>query len=486
MPYVSLIFDLGKTNKKALVFDEALNCLEEQQVSIPEVQGAEGLLYDDAAAMSDWMDGVLATYCHSKKYTLRAVNITTFGATVAHLQADGNLACPIFSYLCRIPEAVYREFVEFISALPGGFARLATPPLPHLLNVGTQLFWLSKTQPEMTRRITRTLFLPQYLVYRLTGRAFSEATSLGCHTALWDFQAQSIYQPVIEKTGWTDKLPPLAPVETYIPLLDTYQNGRAETPIVAGTGLHDSSSALIPFRRALGEDFVLLSTGTWIIAQNPGAPFRLSATDLAEDRLYYLTPEQAPVRAARLFAGREHDLQLKRITRHFGRPPAWQHAEVERFLPAFFSEIAERMLKPAVLSGSGPFPNWPAGEWDLTAFASPEEAYARLCLDLAVLTHYCTESVSTEQTDAVVIDGGFARNTWFVRLLAMLQAPQSVYATDLPQATALGAALMVHPAWATLPSPEQLVALTQIEATPVAGLRIYAERFLNAVRDKCT
>ena len=50
------------------------------------------------------------------------------------------------------------------------------------------------------------------------------------------------------------------------------------TRIKIGVGIHDSSSALLPYVRSVKKTFVLVSTGTWSISLNP-----FSKTHLTED-----------------------------------------------------------------------------------------------------------------------------------------------------------------------------------------------------------
>ncbi len=481
MQDVMLIFDLGKSNKKMLVYDENLQLLQQSQTMIPEKEEASGYLVDDVPAIWQWMAQEVETLHRSRQFRLRAMNITTFGATIAHLNEGGALAVPVISYAHDPGEQVDRAFREWMENLPGGFARHATPPLPQFLNVGKQLFYLRRRQPEIANRIHTSLFLPQYFVYKLSGQKLTEPTSYGCHTGLWDFQQMRPSAAALSGLDWREKMPPLAlPAETAFPLageLATQLNPDA--PIWVGSGLHDSSSALVPYLLALKEGFALISTGTWIIILNPDARFRLTEEDLQRDRLYYLTPDARPVRAARLFAGREHERQLQRIEKHFGKKPDTQHQDIERFLPEFFAETRPRGLEPEVLPGSGPFPNRPAGEWDLSAFAHAEEAYARLCLDLAVLTDYCFSEVASEKTQRVVIDGGFAKNPWFVKVLAMLMQPRQVFTAEVPQATSLGAAMLIQPHWSGAPiDADAVLNLRPVAAKPLPGLRVYAEHFL--------
>ena len=489
MQDVSLVFDIGKTNKKLILFDQNLRVVHESSVNIPEISGKNGLIYDDLPHMLQWLDDALQEIGAQTDFAVRAINVTTFGATVVHVHEAGDPATPVYSYLSDPGEAFHQKYLDHFSELPGGFARLATPPLGMFLNAAKQLYWLTNEHSGLAANIHQTLFLPQFIIAHLTGKSFSEATSLGCHTGLWDFEQSQLSEPALSAAQWRDKLPDLLPENAVLSLKPAYrQRFHGEQNILVGTGLHDSSSALVPFSRALSnEHFVLLSTGTWIIAQNPGAEFNLSERDLAEDRLYYLTPQRKPVRAARLFAGREHEVQLERIANYFGRAPepasTASARAVEAFLHGFFAESGERALVPETLHGSGPFPNCHSGNWDLSQFESAEEAYARLCLDLAALTSYCIDSVASEETTKVVVDGGFVRNAWFTHLLAMLQAPREVVLTEVPQATAMEAALMLHIHWAGQASAAFSLDLQPITAEPVTGLRLYAERFLANLQD---
>ncbi len=476
-----LAFDVGKTNKKAVLFDASLRVMRIREVEILEQSPGHGLLADDVAAIEQWMLDELRAVASEGDIRLRAINIATFGATVAHLDAHNALACPVYSYECDPGEAIDQQFREIVSRLEGGFHRRATPPLPQFLNVAKQLLWLNRSRPDVAQRIRTTLFLPQYFAFRLSGSACSEPTGFGCHTGLWDFERMQPDEELLTQLGWRNRFPALVdPLRIGFPLSPSLASatGLEAKATVVGSGLHDSSSALLPYELALQDDFVLVSTGTWIVVLNPGAPFRLSDEDLRRDRLYYLSPRRQPVRASRLFAGREHDVQLQRIEAHFGRSPQ-PTGDVAPLLPGFFAEPAFRGLRPQVLSGSGPFPHYPVREWDLSAFDSAEEAYARLCLDLAVLVDYCISEVATERIRQVVIDGGFARNPWFTQILAMLQQPTPVMVAEVPQATALGAALAVRSAMGgELPPMDALLHLHPIEAQVLPGLRLYAEHLL--------
>ena len=90
--------------------------------------------------------------------------------------------------------------------------------------------------------------------------------------------------------------------------------------ICIGVGLHDSSSALIPYLINFQEPFVLLSTGTWCISLNPFNNTSLNKHELGNDCLCYLTYQGNPVKASRLFAGYEHEQQTKRLAEYYKIP----------------------------------------------------------------------------------------------------------------------------------------------------------------------
>src|SRR5205085_1325657 len=90
--------------------------------------------------------------------------------------------------------------------------------------------------------------------------------------------------------------------------------------IYSGIGLHDSSSALIPYLATESEPFCLLSTGTWGITLNPFNHSPLTTNELAQDCLCYISYQGHPVKASRLFSGHFHDEQAAALAAYFKKP----------------------------------------------------------------------------------------------------------------------------------------------------------------------
>ena len=272
------------------------------------------------------------------------------------------------------------------------------------------------TFQEFWPEVFRALHFPNYLASLFTGQLNSDITSIGCHTALWDFDLGQ-YHP------WVNLIEEkLAPISTASSLdLDG---------IKYGFGLHDSSAALVPYLRSVSEEFVLLSTGTWCIAMHPFNESPLSAEELAQDVLCYLQPNGKPVKASRLFGGHFHEEQVARMEAHFGGS----------FADCRFSERVFD-LKPLA---SSVYESAFASR-DLTDFPDLASAYDQFMVDLVGQQ---ITSLNLLLKDAPVkqllVDGGFSQNEWYMRLLARALPDVAVYAAEVAQASALGAALLVY------------------------------------------
>ncbi|HRQ50911.1 MAG TPA: FGGY-family carbohydrate kinase, partial [Agriterribacter sp.] len=59
----------------------------------------------------------------------------------------------------------------------------------------------------------------------------------------------------------------------------------------------------------------------------------------------------------------------------------------------------------------------------------------------------------------IFVDGGFGKNRLYMHLLAEAFPGIEVYAASIAQATALGAALAIHPHWNSKPVPADTIKL---------------------------
>jgi sugar (pentulose or hexulose) kinase len=298
------------------------------------------------------------------------------------------------------------------------------------LNSGLQLYRLKEQRPDVFRRIRHSYHLPQYLAALLHGQPVSEMTSIGCHTALWDFDAWD-YHDWVKGEGLAAKLPSIAATD------QVYRIRIGEEDAACGIGIHDSSSAMVPYIHMSGDPYLLLSTGTWSICFNPFNKGPLSHRELEQDCLNYISVKGEPVRASRLFAGNMYAQGVKELSQKF-------HVE-----EAFFRNIrADRdlLLKTTRQMQEG-MPDLEEQAEDAIT------AYYYFMAGLTSLQARAIRLVRTPNIKQIFVEGGFCQNEVFMYMLATILNNQRIYAASLPQASALGAAMVLHPHWNAHPSP---------------------------------
>jgi L-fuculokinase len=462
---VIVILDVGKTNKKILLFDDQYRIVWERSVAFDSATDEDGESCEDLGRLTSWVRESLTLAAALPDFRIRAVNFSAYGASLVHLGEDGQPVAPLYNYLKAYPEALRKKFYKSY----GGevtFSMLTASPVLGSLNSGMQLYRIKHQLPELYARVHCSLHLPQYLSYLLTGKAFSEITSIGCHTNLWNF-AQQHYHEWVYREGIIDKMAPIVPSTSVQPLAAgrateiagggarSIASGRA-AEIIVGVGLHDSSASIIPYLESFREPFVLISTGTWCITMNPFNDEPLTVAELQRDCLCYMSYLGRPVKAARLFAGHDHEQQVKRLADYFHVSPAiaatiaFDQACVDLLRAREGQVAASGKARATNRAGkvASPLKASVFGKRELAAFDSFGQAYHRLMMDIMEQQVASTRLV-LHDTDVrrIFVDGGFGRNQVYMHLLAAAFPDMEVFAASIPQATAMGAALAIHSHW---------------------------------------
>lgn len=427
---VIAIFDIGKTNKKVLLFDDQLQVVYQQEDKFAEITDDDGFACDDIEALENWMFSAMKAIVANPAYDVKAVNFSTYGASLMYLGAEGKRLTPVYNYLKPMPEGV----VEGIYAGNGGvdeFSRCTASPALGMLNSGLQALWLKKEKPEVYAQVKEILHFPQYLSYLFTGKVYSEYTSIGCHTALWNFDKKCYHQWLADEG---------------ISLPQPGSNSQTDDVIfegkklTVGVGIHDSSASLVPYLKGSADPFILVSTGTWSIAMNPFNSEPLTAEQLSKDCLCYMSVNQEQVKSSRLMMGYIHEMNAERLSKHFNCP-----VNSFKFVKADVALARRFMSGGRVFFAAGVPEGYVDQTVDLSQFASYDEAYHRLMVDLTALGIEAIDLVVPQQNNVrkLFISGGFAKNELFVRLLASQYADMEVYTSECDNATAIGAALVV-------------------------------------------
>ncbi len=429
MQDVYLIYDIGKTNKKVLLFDTEGSVVDEYAEQFDEIQDHDGFACDDLNKIEDWVLGQYELIKANERYKIIGINFATYGASLVHVDDEGYPLTPLYNYLKPLPTEVEEAFLNtYFEGNKDLFALNTSSPFMGMLNSGLQLYWIKKQYPLLYKNINTSFHLPQFLSYLFSGKTVSDYSSVGCHTGLYNVNNKQ-YHSWVYAEKLDEKLSPLVQPEYF-----TNEDG-----VAIGIGLHDSSSALIPYLQQYKNPFVLISTGTWCINLNPFNQEPLTPEELTQDCLCYLQADGKAVKASRIFLGKEHEVQCNRIAAHFNiETDFYKSISFDDTLP-----VLNAQFFPMAMEGSGPKPELQTESWDLLKYDNEITAYHDLIYQLVSMLQISINLIDTEATQDFYIDGGFANNPLFIAYLKKTYPTKNIAVVGFAQATAYGAYLQL-------------------------------------------
>ena len=305
MSHIIAVIDIGMTNKKVSVYEWPESAAAGKETTcpagsapatIPAAKPAclasvsrtfdpvmvSGLETHDLAGMEAWFLETLDDF--ASRYPVRAIAVSTHGATMVCVGGDGKPCVPCV-YYTHEPGAEFHERFYAMAGKPEELqAATGTPELSALINPAKGLLFARERFPEEFSRSKLVLSYPQYWGYRLTGVAGAEGTYIGCHTYLWDWRAEE-YSSVARALGVAEKMP--FPIRKSQDIL-----GKVKPEVAARTGLdpstvvtmgiHDSNASLVPHIVKRGaRDFVLNSTEPGASSCTPGTSTDSRSTNSA-------------------------------------------------------------------------------------------------------------------------------------------------------------------------------------------------------------
>jgi hypothetical protein len=190
---------------------------------------------------------------------------------------------------------------------------------------------------------------------------------------------------------------------------------------------------------------------------NPFNTERLTAEQLDRDCLCYLSITRQPVKSSRFWLGHLHETAADKISLHFGKPRDYfkkirpdrqildttkkKYNQTKIFFkqPSYLRELNESV--------------------DMYEFASYEEAYHQLMNELCSFTAEAISLILPEndETSNIYITGGFSDNKLFVEMIRDAFPSKKVWTSEIGNATALGAALVISGA-----APDLNLGLTEL------------------------
>ncbi|PQB08905.1 hypothetical protein BST83_00645 [Polaribacter filamentus] len=431
MQKVIAVFDIGKTNKKIFLFNKDFEVVYTNSIRFEEVLDDDNYPCDDIESIEAWIKNEIKTIQKNNEFTIKAINFSTHGATLVYLDKEGNRITPLYNYL----KPLYFDFTPFYNAHGGieEFSRKTASPAYGMLNAGLQMYWLKNKKSHFWKSVAFILHYPQYLSYLFTNKVTADFTSIGAHTATWDFDTMNYHSWLAEENI---SLPePSNGKEAIIANV----NGEA---IAIGSGLHDSSSSIIPLLKINhGNEFILLSTGTWIICMNPFSRETLTSYQLKNDVLCFMTPDKKQIKSSMQFLGRIHEVNAIALSKYFG-------VEKNHYLELKLNKknCSDILSKSESIFLSNTNAEGFKGNLEkLDNFKSYELAYYQLIFEITERVHQGMHCIldSKNNLKNVYISGGFNKNVIFIEYLRQMMPKQNIQFPEGKNASALGAALLM-------------------------------------------
>ncbi|MDR0525330.1 MAG: carbohydrate kinase [Spirochaetaceae bacterium] len=501
MEYAIAVIDIGMTNKKAAVYDAELRQIEAQYRNFPpkivEHPGGAGLETHDLESMEHWFIEALTDF--GKKYPIKAIGVTTHGATFVCVGDDGKPVLPCVYYTHEPGEAFHSRFYARFGSPESLQAQTGTPNLKGLINPGKGIFFAQEQFPEPFRQTRHILLYPQYWGFRFTGKIGAEGTYMGCHGYLWD-QVENRLSSVAEALGIA---PLLAPV-----LADSWDTLGTITPAFARQtglspktlvtmGIHDSNASLLPHFAKKGETgFTLNSTGTWCVSMNPVKNYGFEPEELGKAVFFNISAFRKPVKTAIFLGGQEFEIWSKTLR------DLHKREDLPPYNPAIFSSIfhdRKIFLLPELTPGSGQFPKSSArivenqrvysfesirsGDARPECFKNYEQSFALLRLSIVLQSLTSFERIGCAPGAEIFTEGGFRKDPAYNALLAGALPANRLFLTDIAEATALGAAMTAKMALTGMKlgdlSKDFDIDYREVEKPAFPELVLYRNKWLN-------
>lgn len=452
------VFDAGITHLKLLVIDSSGRVRFRRVGETPSADGPPYRHLDTETAW-DWLLDSLSRAARENR--IQAVVPCAHGSAAALIDEHA-LVLPVMHYESEPPASVVDEYKRLAPA----FEEACAPLNPAAMTLGLQLYWQSQAHSLAYGRAVQALPYAQYWAWRLCGHAATEVTSLGAQTHIWA-PVERTYTSLARTQGWDRLFAPLhpawEPLGTVGKVIARRTGLPEDTPVLAG--IHDSSANYLRYVAAGKRDFTLMSTGTWIINFNRSC--RPQALDPRFDTNTNSSVRGEPIACSRFMGGREYEI-LSGGTR----------ATATR--SAIEAIVRNRVFAlPSFTDSGGPVPG-SGGRGRIVGALDSASAHA------AMATIYCALMASRavghissdgQSRNEIVIDGAFAANAAFCRLVAAFNPGRPVSVARAPEGTAQGAAAL----WGLERRSRAEVKLDPAEPLPVPELESYAREWSEQV-----
>src|SRR5690625_7242826 len=92
------IFDICKTNKNFMLFDQEFRVVFRQIITLEPAVDDDGDPCEDLDRLTDWIHQMLETTSRDHRFNIRHLNFATSGATLVHLNPQGEVLSSVYDY----------------------------------------------------------------------------------------------------------------------------------------------------------------------------------------------------------------------------------------------------------------------------------------------------------------------------------------------------------------------------------------------------
>jgi len=495
--YHIAVLDIGKTNKKILIFDSELRIVEEKFTRIPEIE-EEGILYDDVDRLKKWILNTLSKL--AKSYHIKVISTSAHGATYSFVDDSMNHVVPQIAYNTDPGEELHKEFYSQCGDPVELQQSTATPNFNLLINPAKGIFFTQKKFPEKVEKAKHLILYAQFFGSWLTGNVCADPTYVGNHSCLWDF-AKKDWSEVADKLGVRQLLPGifkepwdlLGKIKPEI----ADQTGLDKDTVVT-VGIHDSNGSMLPYIISMNDSFLLNSTGTWCVIMNEKDEVKFEKDELGKVVFYNMNAFWKPIKTAIFLGGMEFEHYSSLLQKIHNRSdfPSFDRNVFQKII-----DERDKFILPSVAKGIGQFPESEAriieghevyplegiesGTSIPDFFNDYEAALAVLNLSLAIQTKVSFDRAGIQPGMDIFTEGGFSKNDSYNSLMTSFYPESRFFLTDLKEASAFGAAMCGKAAYEQI-DIKSLKSLIEIDKQPVPncnmnGLDDYYKKFISLI-----
>lgn len=452
------VLDVGKSNVKLSAATAEGQVRETLTLPNAVLSGPPWAHHDLATQNAFVLEG-LATL--ARRHPLRHFVASGHGSGGMLVTGDpdeggSGLALPMIDYEQPLPPGLDDAY----ALQSGSFFDRGSAVMMAATHTARQMFWAETAEPRAFALARWCLGIPQYWAWRLTGRAVSEASILGAQSHLWNVRDRA-WSPIVAARGWGRLMPPMARAADDLgPIRPDLAQRHGVPPLRVHAGAHDSSVSFFRYQAAGLTEFVLVSTGTWIVCMAD----RMDLSRLDETRGMTLNADVTgdPLGGVLTMGGREYQAVA-------GKQPEGARAD-----PTAIARLIaqDTMALPTFGTNDGQFPG-SAGRGRIRGPVpkTPEDRHALAVLYTALLAVTCGDMLDPARP--WVLDGSFLRDPAFAGLVAALRPGHTTLTAPESYGIAAGAALLCRP-----PGLAPLD-LTPAKPLDLPGLTLYATRWRN-------